>query len=609
MVSSTPETALIERAVADGRLSPEAGQNLLRWITGPQYADYQARLSGLIAAADWSTLDRWFWEVIPFGTGGRRGLMAELGSATINERTIAESAHGLATYLRRQRPSGGRAVVAHDTRHRSREFAILTATTLAAHGLTVSLFESFRSTPELSLAVRHLQCDVGVMISASHNPPSDNGFKAYWNSGGQVLPPHDQGIIEEVYNATAIPRLDLETAIATGRVQLVGDDIDQAYWSAVLAMSLSSARDIPALFSPLHGVGETSCYEIVRRAGFNRVELFAPHREPDGRFPNVPDHLPNPERPEVFAPLIAHARMSGAEVLLASDPDADRLGCCVRNQAGQFEHLTGNRIGALLADYILRKRSQRGELSPEHFVVETLVTTPLIGAIARSHGVRIVDDLLVGFKYIGETMDALGPQRFVFGAEESLGYLAGTYARDKDAGIAALYLLECAAELRASGQTLLDRLDDLAVAHGYFLEGQFSKTCEGAEGNRQIQLLMRAFRESPPAEIGGLPLTSVQDFGQHEVRTLPANRHAAPLPHPQGNLLIFHSDPLGGSTSRVAVRPSGTEPKIKFYLFARSNCPQRSHLPTVKQQTEELLRGVRQSLAQWIDQTLARASG
>lgn len=614
--------AKVGEAAANGKLSDGSRTNLTRWLTEPQYGQYVPRLIELIDGDKFEELDALFWEVIAFGTGGRRGTMGELGTATINERTIAESAHGLAVYLQQvknvddslreshaARGASGphwRAVVARDTRNRSPEFARLTATTLAAHGLHVFFFESHRSTPELSFAVRHLKCDVGVMISASHNPPSDNGFKAYWSHGGQVLPPHDKGIIECVYQAGEIPTCDFDKAVTDGLIEIIGDAVDRAYVSAVVGLSQSSARDVPAVFSPLHGVGETSVYRVLREAGFHNVELFEAHRAPDGNFPNVPDHLPNPERHEVFEPIIPRARETGAELILASDPDADRLGACVRDGDGQFVHLSGNRIGALLADYVLRKRTAAGMLSPNHYVVETLVTTPLIGAIARSHGVRVIDDLLVGFKYVAQTMDREGPEKFVFGAEESLGYLAGDYCRDKDAAIAALYLTESAAELRSASKTLLDRLDELFVEHGYFTESQRSEVCRGARGQEQIAELMQAFRNRPPAELGGRPLQRVRDYGRgrHEVRRLPDNVKIEDLPQPEGELLFFES---GGENSRfsIAVRPSGTEPKIKFYFFARSDCLAAAELTEVKRRTDQNLTRVGEALSQWVRQVLA----
>ncbi|QDU36429.1 Phosphoglucomutase [Maioricimonas rarisocia] len=595
----------VQQAVASEHLSTPAAENLTHWLKEPPYRRYFDDITATIDAGEFRKLEDLFWQQIPFGTGGRRGRMSKFGSATMNARTIAESAHGLAVYCKEATGSDQpRAVIACDTRNRSIEFSRLTATTLAAHGLKVYLFKSHRSTPLLSFAVRHLGCDVGVMLTASHNPPSDNGFKAYWNTGGQVLPPHDKGIIDCVASAGEIPEIDLDKAIEKGLIEIVGESVDNAYIDSVLAQSLSAERRLTALYSPLHGVGATNCFAILQRAGFDGIELFEPHSEADGEFPNVPDHLPNPERPQVFEPMFERGAEIGAEILLASDPDADRLGVCVRNTDGQYVHLTGNRIGVLLTDYILRKRSTRGDLSPQHYVVETLVTTPLVGDIARSHDVRIIDNLLVGFKYIGQTMDLEGPDKFVFGTEESLGYLAGQYARDKDAGIAALYLAECAAELKQEGKSLLDRLDELYVEHGYYLEDQISKVCEGSEGSRQIAALMSAFRLRPPKDVAGVTLTRVRDFGQHEIRSLPVNEVVEELPEPIGNVLIFEAESEGRAV-RIAVRPSGTEPKIKFYVFAQTDCGGADELPQVKASTEKLLEDVKTSLKDWIDATLA----
>jgi len=596
-LSTTVEA--IDAAGRSGRLTTDSMNNIKRWLTQPPFRKYAPRIVELVREEQFDTLDSLFWEVIPFGTGGRRGTMAELGSATINERTIAESAHGLAVYLKQARGSaGGRVVIARDTRNRSDEFARLTATTLAAHGLKVFCFESPRATPELSFAVRHLGCDAGVMISASHNPPSDNGFKAYWATGGQVLPPHDVGIIQCVNEAGDIPTADFNAAVEAGQIELLGEEIDGAYISQVTALSLSEARDVRAVFTPLHGVGETSTFRILQEAGFDGVTMFEPHRAPDGNFPNVPDHLPNPERPEVFQPAFEEARRQDADVILATDPDADRIGAMVRTDTGEYEYLSGNRIGALLTDYVVRKRKQAGTLSPAHYVVETLVTTPLIADIARSHNVRAIDDLLVGFKYIAETMDREGPERFVFGAEESLGYLAGQYARDKDAAVGALYLLEAAAELRAEGKTLWHRLDELFLQHGYYLEGQQSKVCTGPQGKQQIDSIMQAFRQTPPQAFCGIPLVEVRDYREQEVRTLPDNVKTDDLSEPSGNLLFFASQP-GEREYRIAVRPSGTEPKIKFYFFVKQTCDAAARLPEVKRDSSEFLRTLQNELLEW----------
>lgn len=595
----------LETAVRDGQLTKSSLGNLKRWLTEPQYEPYKQSIIDLIEAKNFEELDSLFWEVIAFGTGGRRGRMAEFGSATINERTIAESAHGLVAYFKQTSGgTGGKAVVTSDTRNRSHEFAQITASVFAGHGLKVYFFEAFRSTPELSFAVRHLGCDIGVMISASHNPPSDNGFKAYWNTGGQVLAPHDAGIIKCVYEAGEIPMADFDKAVADGQIEVIGKEIDETYINTVAELSLSDERDFPAIFSPLHGVGETSCYEVLKKVGFEGVEIFEPQRKPDGNFPNVADNFPNPERPAVFDPAIQHAKTSGAELILASDPDADRLGVVVKSSDGEFVHITGNQIGTLLADYVLQKRAASNSLSADHFVVETLVTTPLIGKIAKAHGVKIIDDLLVGFKYIGEAMDKNGPDKFVFGAEESLGYLAGEYARDKDAAIAALYFMEHAAELKKQGKTLLDRLDELYVEHGYFLESQHSEVCTGPSGKAQIQALIKAMRTNPPASIGGITLAQVSDYGTHEVRSLPDNAKSADLPEPQGEVIIFDSAPAVCQI-RMAVRPSGTEPKIKFYFFASSEVSDASALEDVKAATAKSLDGFKAGLSDWIQNELA----
>ncbi len=598
----------VTQAARQGQLTAGAVTNLTRWLSEPHYARYHEGLCGMIEAEQFNELDSLFWEVIAFGTGGRRGPMAEFGSATINPRTIAESAHGLATYLKRSGEwKSGKAVVACDTRNGSREFARLTASVFAAHGMTVYFFPQARSTPELSFAVRHLGCDTGVMITASHNPPADNGFKAYWNTGGQVLPPHDKGIVDCVYDAGEIPQADFDQSIESSSIRLLGPELDEAYHQAVLAMSLSDERRLEAIYTPLHGVGETVCYQVLQQAGFHGVKILECQREQNGNFPNVDQHMPNPERFEVFREAIAEANKTGAGLLLASDPDADRLGVCVRNRAGDFVHLTGNQIGTLILDYILRRRQAAGTLSRDHFVVETMVTTPLIGELARDYGLKVIDDLLVGFKYIGEAMDLNGPDRFVFGAEESLGFLAGTYARDKDAGIAALYLCESAAELGQQGKSLLDRLDELYVEFGFFLEGQKSQVCTGSSGKAQINALMQAFRGSPPTALAGIPLQQVRDYGTHEIRGLPDNRKTSDLPKPRGDLLFLESMP-GSTTARIAVRPSGTEPKIKFYIFVRSQL-NGAGLEATKTQTQLHYQKIQTDLMTWIETQLAGSNG
>ena len=613
----------VDQAVRSGQLTAASGQNVNRWLSEPYYGEYRDQLLRLVDDANFAELDRLFWERIPFGTGGRRGPMSEIGSATINARTIAESAHGLAVYVQRMASPGAlhdanverlaraeadatglRAVIARDTRHRSTEFARLTASILAAHGFQVFFFPEPRATPELSFAVRYLKCDTGVMISASHNPPSDNGFKAYWNTGGQVLPPHDQGIIACVDASEEIPTVDFDVAVQEGKIVILSEskdlDVDQAYIDEVCALSLSSARTIRALYTPMHGVGASSIYRSILQAGYRDVELYEPQCSQDGSFPNVPDHLPNPERPQALRPAIDFARANGHALVLASDPDADRLAVAVRTQGDEFTCLSGNQLGALLADYILSKRAAAKTLTPDHFLVETLVTTPMLVPIGHAYGVRVIRDLLVGFKWIAGAIDANGPDQFVFAAEESVGYMAGSYCRDKDACVAAIFALELASELQSAGKTLVDRLDELYVKHGYYHEVQFVQTCPGASGSSQIAQMMHALRERTPASLGTISFETVKDYQRHVMKSLPllpSITVQVDLPHPSGDLLILegHSGPCRVT---LAGRPSGTEPKIKFYLFA--NVSPELPLSEAKKLGQKCLVELESELKKWL---------
>ena len=594
----------LDQAVAAGRITCATRDNIRRWLTEPGYHRETPAVKSLIAAEEWENLQRWFWEILPFGTGGRRGLMSPLGSATLNPRTVGESAMGMAKYVKQTKPAGPwRAVVAYDTRHHSEEFARITARIFAAEGFTTFLFDGHRSTPELSFVVRHLQCDTGVMISASHNPPSDNGVKAYWSHGGQVLPPHDQGIIDAVATVGELPEVDFTATVNSGGIRMIGAEIDDAYLKAVVSLSLSPARDLTVLYSPLHGVGETSVAATLQRAGFTGLHLFEPQRQPDGDFSNVPDHLPNPERPAVFPPLVPRAKALNADLIIASDPDADRLGAMVRDHESEYIYVTGNQLGALLLDYVTQQRQAQGTLTPQHNVLTTLVTTPLVGAVGRHAGLRVIDDLLVGFKYIGARMDVEGAEKFVYACEESHGYLGGTHCRDKDASIAALWLCEAAAEDKRRGRTLLDRLDDLYVTHGYHVERQTSLSLEGAEGQAAITALMSRLRSDPPKVLAGFQFVEVRDYLKHEVRHLPANQRVADLPQPSGNLLIFETR-RDGASLRIAVRPSGTEPKIKFYAFGKTAPMNPSALPETRTAADIMVNDFLHAWAEWVQSAL-----
>jgi phosphoglucomutase/phosphomannomutase len=606
---STADDALgqLTRAEADARLSASASANIRRWLTEPPFARYRARLVEDIEAGRWQVLDDAFYAVIEFGTGGRRGKMYPVGTNVLNERTIAESARGLADYIndRKGTDAPRSCVIARDTRHNSREFSELCARVLASAGFTVFLFPEPRSTPLLSFAVRHLKSDAGIMITASHNPPSDNGFKCYSATGGQVIPPDDSGIIARVKAASdrEIPEKPLEEAQADGSVVLVGPEIDDAYLTAVVGESVSHARDLSIVYTPMHGVGETSVAAALARAGFTKVNILASQRTPDGDFPNVPGHVSNPEIPRTLDLAIAEARVTGADLVLASDPDADRIGVglpVTGNPSGDWTTLDGNQIGVLLSAFVIKQTKARRQLQPDHYLITTLVSTQMAHALAAREGVRVEDNLLVGFKWIAKRLDEAGPAGFLFAFEESHGYFKGTYVRDKDASVAALLVAELAATVKDRKQTVLEYLDDLYIDVGHYAERLINKVMEGREGVEQIKTLMAAFRANPPKSIAGLVITEVHDYKTHEVRPISAGGSARPLPEPSGDLLIFQTEAPG---IRFAVRPSGTEPKAKLYLFARTptdGVTDRTQLAAIKPETNRRLDRMSEDIEQYI---------
>lgn len=604
------EAALVEvdAAAADGRLSGGAAEHIRRWLAAPEYAAYLPALLAHVADGRWQQLDDVFWTVLPFGTGGRRGRMYEIGTNAINDRTIGESARGLADYVRQARAADQplACAVAYDTRHRSRQFADLCAGILLAAGFRVFLLDDYRSTPQLSFLVRQRRCACGIMVTASHNPPSDNAIKIYWSTGGQIVPPHDAGILECVRGVGEIPVADLSAAEAAGQLVRCTAETDEAYLAAVAAQGFGGPRAIRILYSPLHGVGGSAIRPLLARAGFQDVAVYAPQATPDGDFPNVPGGVANPEQVRVFDALIAHAADQGAELVLVTDPDADRLGCAapdLRAPGCPWGVLNGNQIGALLADYVLAQRQRAGTLSPQHYVVKTLVTTDMISSIADAYGVRTCGDLQVGFKWIGARIDQEGPDRFVVGCEESHGYLVGTYARDKDGVVACLLLAELAARLRAAGRTLHDQLDTLARQHGLYSERLIAMAREGAEGMAQMQRWMDVLRVAPPRALGGLPVTCVRDYLQLQVRR---DGQAQALAGPRGDLVVLELDRPG---YRLAVRPSGTEPRIKIYLFAWTSPAQLAGLAAARRAHDDWFDRVDRDLRAWAQDVAPEPAG
>lgn len=597
-------TAHLDAAQSNGLVSAEAAANIRRWLGSDAFSAYQPDLVKAINSDSWKSLEDAFYKVLEFGTGGRRGLMASIGTNVLNERTMAESARGLVDFLTAKHAGENRrlsVVVAHDTRHNSPEFTRVCARAIAGAGLDVYLFDSFRSTPLLSYAVRYLGCDAGIMITASHNPPSDNGFKCYNNHGGQVVPPDDSAIIDAVVALAdkAIPLADYSACVASGQIKTAPADLDEAYLKAVLGESVSNCRDIKVVYTPMHGVGGGSVGEALKRAGFTSVNLLASQSTPDGNFPNIPGHVANPEIPKTLEAAIAEAKSTGADLVLASDPDADRIGAAVPvtdDPAGAWTTIDGNSIGTLLAAYILDQSQQNGRLTPDHYVVSTLVSTPMVPALYKQAGLKVVNNLLVGFKWIAQAIDATGPDKFLFGFEESHGYLKGTYARDKDATVAALLFAEMTATIKARGQTVLQYLDSLYRKVGHYGQAAFNLTLTGRDGAEQIQKIMATFRTTPPTHVAGLKVLRVDDYNTHVTKLLYPKYLEGPLPEPSGDLLMFE---MAQPDVRFAVRPSGTEPKIKFYLFARTDVATDADdaaLAAAKSQTAALLKSLEEDL-------------
>ena len=601
---------LVAEAVTNQQLSTEAAQNIRQWLTSEAFSTYRSQLESAIETGEWKKLDDAFYKVLEFGTGGRRGLMAPLGTNVLNDRTMAESARGLVDFLIKKHQGENRklsVVIAHDTRHNSPEFAKVCACAIVAAGLDVFLFDSFRSTPLLSFAVRHFNCDGGIMITASHNPPSDNGFKCYNGHGAQVVPPDDSSIIDAVIASATqpIPMADYDQALADGRIKVASQDVDHAYLKAVLGESVGSDRELSIVYTPMHGVGGTSVGAALKLANFSSVNLLASQSVPDGNFPTIPGHVANPEIPKTLEAAIAEAKATGADLVLASDPDADRLGAAVPvtgDPKGEWQTIDGNSIGVLLAAYVLDQTRANGKLSHDQYLVSTLVSTPMAPALYRNAGLKVVNNLLVGFKWIAKAIDESGPENFLFGFEESHGYLKGTYARDKDATVAALLFAEMATTLKARGKSVLQYLDSLYLQVGHYGQAAFNLTLTGRDGAALIQKIMTSFRSTPPSKVAGLNVLRLDDYSLHISKILQPAQSQQPLPEPSGDLLMFELD---APDVRFAVRPSGTEPKIKFYLFARTEVPSgvdADGLPPLKSKTAELLAALEADLKKLADE-------
>ena len=569
-------------------VSEAAAENITRWLTESKYAEYRDELEEMIAQGRWKDLEDAFFKVIEFGTAGRRGTTG-IGSNRINRVTVGESTQALCLYAKRfdeTAPQKG-IVIACDTRLSSPELSKYAACVCAANGFKTYIFESFRSTPELSFAVRELGCAAGIVISASHNPPSDNGFKAFWSDGGQLVAPHDKGVLAMAEATETISAIDFEEGGRAGQIIMVGSDIDEKYHQAVLDQAEGDARDLKIVYSPLHGAGQTNTLPILEKAGFD-VYRVKDQMVPDGNFPTIENGKPNPEEKSANDRAVAEMLALDADIAITNDPDADRLGVIAR-EGDEAVYLSGNQSAALATDFALQKLQEKNVLTPDHYVVKTIVTTDLMRAVADKYSVKTYGNLLIGFKYIGELIRLKEgtSEKFVLGGEESFGMLKGDYARDKDGATGALPLAEYAAELKKQGKTLVDRLYELYNEHGLYVERLDTVVCPGADGFKRMQEVMAGLRSDPPLELDGEKVTAVVDYLTLEKTDL-ASGNKTPVDCIEGNVFVLE---FGDVRRRITVRPSGTEPKLKFYVqWWQETSNARNDYPMIAQKLENISR-------------------
>ena len=524
-----------------------------------------------------------FFADLPFGTAGLRGIIGA-GIARMNRYVVGRATQGLADYLKKDGKAGLKMVIAYDSRRFSREFAQEAACVLAGNGIKAYLFAQLTSVPELSFAVGYLKTDGGIVITASHNPRDYNGYKVYASYGGQLGPEESLGVmacIQKLNAFTDVKSLDYENGIACGLIEEVGEEIDRAYYQRILTLcGTDSAKDFKVVYTPLHGSGLRTAQNIFPAAGFSEFYVVEAQKQPDGNFPTV--NSPNPEDPSAMKMAIDMAASVGAEIMIGTDPDADRMGAAVRREDGSYEMLTGNQIGCILTDYLLRKRQEAGTLKPADYVIRSFVSTDMAEAIAKSYGV-VCHTVLTGFRFISEIIaenEGTG-REFVFGFEESFGFLAGTFARDKDGVLAGLLLCKAAQHYRTQDKSLLEVLDGLYRQYGYYREGVRNMAFTGLDGMEKMQRLMTRLREQPIAEVGGLPVECVEDY-QSRKRTF-SDGCVEDIALPATNALKLYF----GQGAWACIRPSGTEPKIKIYIAVRAGTAKAA-----KQRLEKLQAGI-----------------
>ena len=529
-----------------------------------------------------------FYKSLEFGTGGLRGIMG-VGNNRINKYTIGMATQGFANYLKKTYPAETiKMAIGHDTRNNSRFFAETTANVFAANGIKVYLFEALRPTPELSFAIRHLGCKGGVVCTASHNPKEYNGYKAYWNDGGQLVPPHDKNVIKEVEAVTSID--DVKWTGDEMNISIMGKEMDDAYLKMVKGLSvypevIAKQQDLKIVYTPIHGTGITLVPQILKDFGFTNVTVVEEQSVPDGNFPTV--IYPNPEESETMSIGLSKAKALDADILLGTDPDADRVGIGVKNHNGEWVLMNGNQTAVLAFAYMLEARKAKGIAQPNDMVITTIVTTEMINALAAANDVACYN-VLTGFKWIAELIKEKEQQEnYVIGGEESFGLMIGDQIRDKDAISAVALMCEMAAYAKEQGKTLFEKMIELYQQYGFYYENLISITKKGMNGQKEISDMMDGFRNNPPATIDGAQVVQLLDY-ELQKGSNPSTGETWPILLPKSNVLQF----ITSDGSKISARPSGTEPKIKFYFSVKSTLANKADFDGVYAELEQKIKRI-----------------
>ncbi len=577
------------------KLDPQTRNRIERWLEGSYDADTKQQIRQLMDDNEETKLLDAFYKDLEFGTGGIRGIIG-VGSNRMNRYTVGSATQGLANYLLQCFPDQEiKVAIAHDSRNMSPEFARITADIFSANGIRVYLFKELRPTPELSFAIRHLGCQSGVVITASHNPREYNGYKAYWSDGSQVVAPHDKNIVAEVNRIQSVDAIKFQ-----GRpelITLIGEEIDEAFLETIVDNCVNPGvirrqKDLSIVFTPIHGTGITLVPQALARVGFENVHIVEEQATPDGNFPTVV--YPNPEEREAMTMAMNKAKAIDADLVIATDPDADRVGAAVKNEAGEWELLNGNQMASLIIYYLLQAWKENGKLTGQEFVAKTIVTTDLINAMCEDYGVDCFDTL-TGFKYIAQVIRELeGEKQFIAGGEESYGYLIGDAVRDKDAVASCAMIAELTAYAKDKGLTLFDFLTEMYQQYGFYYEDLISLRKEGKAGADEIQQMMADLRNNPPASVGGAKPVVILDYKTLVRRDLKSTKET--IIEGRGIESSNVIQLLLEDGSKVSARPSGTEPKIKFYFSVHQPLEDPADFDSTRRALQEKVAAIQEDL-------------